>query len=989
MPDARDRLISGKQTGSTDSQTPHQEVDAGTANALRNEFMFSHQFHKIERSNPSVLDLAGEAGHSAIYSGLQGPAIGLAQLSDKAGITKNLAENVALIPAPEHEEFGTARWHAQVIGGGAGMTLPFLATRGALKSTGLTFAARTEATALAGGKLLSMGNAAVVADGALAGFAYDFLMTPVQKEEGDFWAARRNHGLTGAATFGTLTAGSVALRSLASPLAGELKGAKGLIFDVGSGVTTGVPAGIVNADVNARLTKGRWATGQERVEGAYTMAMAGGVLSAFHKIPGQDISPGDKALKTSSSKTGVANLEAMLEQRARSAAESNTVEASASRATGASPETAMIGGAKRGGSEASRTAAEKPVGKSELKDGRAMAAGDVEGREVKADVKPEQQALLQKAVDMVFEASGPEATPADVAKFINFARTEGADVFDALLKVAEQSGDKQMLALAREAYLPLEGIEHRVIEGDAKIEPEPGKPVTQDQLTRWQQFTEMIADPATDIEGYSKFRKDLFNWLDANPDLHSWVQQFAKQNNWSNVAGPLDFYFQTNEMARFVDVAKDAATPRVEKPSTMADIANMRTFADEFADNALKSPYEETIIENFRALAEKSVGLNVPEFAKILNDALAKKGMGNIQVGVDSNWQMTLYKHRSETRVDNLANVDYSSVPAPEKLPYLGVEDGLASTKSGMLAGESVGIKPDLRSRLEQSLTSDRFSNTKSGETSQLMKDIQHALIHQHPLREGFVDAYKAYTKAMTPENKIALLKEVEQGLYKPEALQKASVAKIVNDFGKSLSVAKEKAQAQYILANTALNLKNQGVALEDVPGELNHVLRSNRMPYEVKIGEDGQLNLNVVKKSEGMAPIISVFYDAKGNADIKTTFEAPKKAEPPAAKAESADRMSIAKFNYGDAGQPAGSALEVSRESRVIAQEFAEDLNAVTKGSEATKITQDTLVKLKSIGVPAEEVPTLLNRALRRVTNRFDVVTTEDGSLELVLHRR
>lgn len=980
MPDARDRLIQGKKDAPTDVPDQNSAIDAGTYNALRNEFLFSHQFHKIERSNPSVLDLAGEAAHSAVYSGVQGPAIGLAQLADKAFDTK-LADKVAIIPAPEHEDFGTARWHAQVIGGGAGMALPFIATRGALKSTGLTLAARTEATALASSKLLSVGNAAVVADGAIAGFAYDFLMTPVQPGEGDFWAARRNHGLTGAATFGTLTAGSVALRTIARPVASELVGAKGLAFDIAGGVSTGIPAGVVNADVNARLTKGRWATKQERVEGAYTMAMAGGVLSAFHKIPGQDLSPGDKALKTSSSKAGVANLEAMLEQRARQAKTTVVDEASASKVTGTAPESAMVGAAKKGGSESSRMVGDKAT------EGRAMASGDVEGKEVKVDVTPEQQPILQTAINLGMEASNPGATPADVAKFINYARTEGAEVFDALLKVAE-TVDPQFLALAREAYLPLEGFEHRVIEGDAKIEPEPGKPVTQDQLNRWDEFTKMIEDPPKDVDGYAKFRAEMFQWLDKNPDLHSWVKQFAKQNNWSNLAGPLDFYFQTNEMARFVDAATKAAKPRVEKPTTVADIANMRANAEEFADKALTTPYEESVVENFRALAEKSAGLNVPQFARLINEALAKKGMGNIQVGVDSNWQMTLYKFKSETKVESLANVDYESVPVPEKVETRGVEDSLATTKSGMMAGESVGMKPDLRLRLEQSLTSGKFSDARSGETALLIKDIQHAIIHQLPLREAFVDAYKAYMKAQTPGNKTALMKEVEQGLYKPEALQQASVTKISNEFGRQLSLAKEQSQAQYILADTALHLRNQGVATADVPKELNHVLRSNKMPYEVVIGEDGQLHLNVVTKKEGMAPIISVFYDAEGKADIKTTFEAPK-AKEPTARTESPDRMSVGKFNYGEATASGASALDVSREARVLAGEFVEDIALAKTTTEASKVAHDTLVKLKNLGVPAADVPGILNRALRRNNMLYDVLTLQDGSFELIYRRK
>src|SRR5690606_3811077 len=146
--------------------------------------------------------------------------------------------------------------------------------------SGLSFAARTEAAALSSGKLLSVSNAAIVADGAAAGFAYDFLMRPVAANEGNFWAARVKHGVTGAATFGTLTAGSVGLRHVTRPFAKELLGANKRLYEAGIGATSGAPAGIANADVNSLLTTGKLATNQERLQGMYTMAMVGGTLSA-------------------------------------------------------------------------------------------------------------------------------------------------------------------------------------------------------------------------------------------------------------------------------------------------------------------------------------------------------------------------------------------------------------------------------------------------------------------------------------------------------------------------------------------------------------------------------------------------------------------------------------------------------------------------------------------------------------------------------------
>ncbi|MDZ4833305.1 MAG: hypothetical protein SGJ27_05845 [Candidatus Melainabacteria bacterium] len=851
-------------------------LDADTAEMLRVEASMRQQRHTQERSNPTIVDLGLELGHSALYSGVQAPVIGVSQLVDKGFDTK-LATSLDYLPAPEHEEFGTARWHAQTLGGAGGMVLPFMLTRGALKSSGLTFAARTEATMVASSRLMTASNAAIIADGALTGFAYDFVLTPVQKGD-DFWTSRRNHGLTGAATFGTLTAGSVALRAATRPLAGELVGAKRIALDVTTGASSGLPAGIVNANAISLLSEGRWANRKEMGQGAYTMAVAGGVLSALHKVPGQDLAPGDRALKVRSQNAGVNNLETMLAERARADRVSMRPEAATvSGAKPAVPEGTALGGAARkgSGSESTRMVSDRS------KEGRALASNDVEGREIKTSVSPAQQALLQKGVDVAFKASEPGAPPADMVALFKYARGEGAALMPELLKVAEAAKDPALLTVIREAYLPIEGIEHRVIEGDAKINPEPGKPVTTDQLTRWKQFTEMVTDPPVDVEGYSKFRTDLFTWLDKNPDLHSWVQQFNKQNNWSNLAGPLDFYFQTNEMARFMETIK----PRVEKPVTMGDIAKMRQISEEFAEQATTNPYEHTLIENFRTLSENSVGLNVPHLAKLINEALARKGLSTLcHVAADNAWQMTLYQPTSSV----------TRAPVGKVSDYNLVE----------------------------------------------------------PVR---------------PEGKETDAPRVEE------------VSRIANLFGQKLVRAEDRSQAQYMFAETALKFRNEGVAIQDVPAELNHIIKANRMPYEVVLTKDGQLELNHVTKKEGTAPIISVFFDTNGKVQAKTAADGvdfrmtPDKTD---------GRESIGKVDYDSAHVTEAARRGV--ESAKVANEFGKQLDAAVDVPQAGKIFGETLGLLKELGVPAAEVPAELNKVLTRNKMPYEVVVT-DGALELV----
>lgn len=287
-------------------------LDEATRGALLRDFSLSQQFAKAQNSDPSILDLAGEAGYSAVYSGVQSPAIGLAQLADR-GLNTSLAKTIDLLPAPE-ADFGTKRWYAQQFGGAAGMILPFAATRGTMKGLGLSVAARTEMTLASGSKLLTAAKGASVVDAALTGFAYDFAMTPVAPEDNHkFWAARTNHGLAGAATFAVLAGGNIGLRHATRSVASELKGVGKIAYESTMGALPGIPAGVVGADVGSKLNKGEWATSEERIKGAYTMFVVGGGISPFHLLPGQEKTYGMEK------KPGKANLEEMLERRAKQA----------------------------------------------------------------------------------------------------------------------------------------------------------------------------------------------------------------------------------------------------------------------------------------------------------------------------------------------------------------------------------------------------------------------------------------------------------------------------------------------------------------------------------------------------------------------------------------------------------------------------------------------------------------------------------------------
>lgn len=499
---------------------------------LARNYGLSQQRNDFDRGAPNAIDLLGEAGYSAIYQGVQSPLVSLGQLSDKAisntGLKTNIADLVSVLPAPEAEKFGTARWHAQQIGGGAGMILPFVATKGLLAKGGLSFAARTEASVIAGSRLVSATNAGLIADGAITGFAYDFALRPVDKPDMDkFWEARAKHGLTGAATFGTLTAGSIVLRNLTRPLAAglaEAPKATRLAYDAGMGALPGIPAGVVSADANSLLTRREFATSEERMQGAYTMFMAGGSLSMLHAIPGSKVSLGEIAKQHSEQQAARTNLQSMLSQRAL-VTESN----------GMKPFEALTGNG--------------------LRVGRAMASADVEKvakpMDVEVAVPREMVGTLQRGVDLAFKASDANATPQQVAEFFQFARGDGRTLKGTMQEVAKQyaSEDPHMMTLIREAYMPPEGVENRVSTGDIKLQTAGA---TTDQYQRWGQFMQIVREMPQDVDGYIGFRHDVFRWLNNNKDLHDWALQYGEQNRYSKVAGPLDYYFGTQNLNRFI-----------------------------------------------------------------------------------------------------------------------------------------------------------------------------------------------------------------------------------------------------------------------------------------------------------------------------------------------------------------------------------------------------------------------------------------------------
>lgn len=738
-----------QKTGDGQDKQPPTTISDETRRSLMMQMTLSQQRHTAERANPTALDLVGEVTYSAIYSGLQSPIVSTGQIADKflqkADIKSNIADAVNVMPAPEHEQFGTARWHAQQVGGAVGMILPFMATKGALSKSGLSFAARTEASALAGSRLLSTANAALIADGAAAGFAYDFLLRPVEQQDMDkFWTARTKHGFTGAATFGTLTAGSVTLRHLSRPLAASLAEAPKSLrvaSDAVHGALPGIPAGIVSADVNSLLTKGKLATGRERYEGAYTMTFAGGALGALHAIPGSNVPIGDVARAYASQRQGQANLESMLAARAR--ATKVEVKPASTAGDGSVP----VARADAGMLGTPKVSTGRGVLSAFLQPGRAMAGIDVERpggwkpepkletekpapkveterpvEQAKTTERPAEkteaaptekvagpvemqiavpkglEGALVRGVELAFKASATECTPAQVSEFFSFARSpEGQALKGSMSEVAKQyADDPRMMTIIREAYMPPEGIQHRVVEGNLKLTTNNA---TVDQHQRFAGFLNIVREMPQTVEGYVNFRHDVFRWLNENRDLHDWVLQYGQQNRHSQIAGPLDFYFQTSNMARFVDVAEGRIAPNVA------------------AKVAEKAPLNEGTDSPIRLdLTREQAREGAANSAK-LNDGLSLLGDANIR-GIASG-------ARPLVEIEGVVKTEGTRTeavrPRVETKTEVSPESARAAMEQRMNAFEKSG---PARKRIEAMMLADRFGEMT---TEQFARWLDHA----------------------------------------------------------------------------------------------------------------------------------------------------------------------------------------------------------------------------------------------------------------------
>ncbi len=240
-----------------------------------------------ENASQSLIE---EAVRSAFNSGIQSPYNGVAQLWNETGgkLTGAEAPAMAWVAPPTEAEFGTARWHAQTIGGAAGMVLPFMLCKKAASGIGrgVESAAVRHYGEVTTAQMLNTNLARTtlpILSSGTAGAIFDGVMRPVKSTDSStFWKERATNAGIGFTVFGTLHAGSVGLKQLDAALISTNKPwmVNSFQHDLARNIISGGGAGVVESNLRS-LSQGKgFASGEEMMKGAYTFSLMGGLTRA-------------------------------------------------------------------------------------------------------------------------------------------------------------------------------------------------------------------------------------------------------------------------------------------------------------------------------------------------------------------------------------------------------------------------------------------------------------------------------------------------------------------------------------------------------------------------------------------------------------------------------------------------------------------------------------------------------------------------------------
>ncbi|MBY0551080.1 MAG: hypothetical protein K2W95_27625 [Candidatus Obscuribacterales bacterium] len=216
---------------------------------------------------------AEEFARSAVWGGLQSPLLGVTQIIDKAFDTKLQQKVEFMTPSPEAQPF-SGRWHAQQLGTIAGMAVPLLLLHKGVGICGNRLLGKLESDAAT-----SLLSNRVVQESIATGMLFDGLLRPLSRDQqNDFIASRAKNALIGGITFGTMTGASIGIKSLMQAERGL--GAALIRSEIGSTMLSGVPAGLINAELTSRLYEGKGPSRVKLTETVYCFAVLGGTMAA-------------------------------------------------------------------------------------------------------------------------------------------------------------------------------------------------------------------------------------------------------------------------------------------------------------------------------------------------------------------------------------------------------------------------------------------------------------------------------------------------------------------------------------------------------------------------------------------------------------------------------------------------------------------------------------------------------------------------------------
>lgn len=245
---------------------------------------------------------------SAVYSGVEQPALGLSQFAGNGAMNsvKKAFDKIGIEKPAEAKTFSST-WYAQNVGGALGMVVPYTLTKLGLNKIGAFGKVGAEESSLLSQRASL--NASLK-ESSVTGMVYGTLFTPSDEKtrQAGFMSFLADRGVSGvgtAATFTTLTAGSAGLERLSKTARITEVGAAPILRNkIVAGTLSGLPAGIVSTEYESITKKHMLASGDDLAKSMLSMSTVGFTFGTASLVSGRIAGPskGDP-LETSTGKS--------------------------------------------------------------------------------------------------------------------------------------------------------------------------------------------------------------------------------------------------------------------------------------------------------------------------------------------------------------------------------------------------------------------------------------------------------------------------------------------------------------------------------------------------------------------------------------------------------------------------------------------------------------------------------------------------------------